>query len=129
MRNLLIVAIVCLVFISCEKEKNLGISGSFSGKFFRTTPAGHMPESQVTVHLNNGAFSGQSSDARYPAICHGAVSKSSGKLVFASACMWTADFDWTLILDGEYQYEYNGERLKFWKQTGDNIDTYDLVKE
>jgi hypothetical protein len=42
--------------------------------------------------------------------------------------VWTADFDWTLILEGKFNYQLNGNHLKIWKTVGEVTDAYELEK-
>jgi hypothetical protein len=129
MKAFFLVAFLTLWLFSCEKEDAASVSGNYSGVFFRSSPTGTWTESQVSLHLNANSFSGQSSDARYPAICHGSWTSGDETIEFSNACIWTADFDWTLILDGEYKFELKGDHLKIWKTTGDKTDTYDLHRQ
>ena len=129
MKAFFLAAFLTLGLLSCEKEGAASISGNYTGVFFRSSPTGRWAQSQVSLNLNANSFSGQSSDARYPAICHGSWTAGDETIEFSNACMWTADFDWTLILDGEYSYELNGDHLKIWKIAGDKTDTYDLHRQ
>ena len=44
--------------------------------------------------------------------------------------MWTADFDWNLILEGQYEYQCNGRNLKiFADKNGVGHYEYNLVKQ
>ena len=117
-----------LAFSSCEKQDECLISGTYEGYFFRSAPGAGRPSSQVRLHLNQNSFTGQSSDARYPAICHGSWTTEENFLNFDNSCQWTSDFDTTFILDGEYEFELKGDHLKLWKVRGVIRDTYDLVK-
>ncbi len=129
MRNFIFLVICCLSFFACSKESaSADISGKYSGTFIRTSPLIFPTPTDVTLNLNNGSFSGTSSNARYPAICHGSYTNDDEEINFTNACVWTADFDWTLTLDGIYEYEIKGDRLKIWKESGEITDVYDLRK-
>ena len=47
-------------------------------------------------------------------------------MTFENACVWTADFDWTLILWGDWTYTFNGNLLIMTKSNGDK---YTLTKQ
>jgi hypothetical protein len=129
MKQLLYLLLITIFFVSCEKSENdSALSGNYTGTFQRSSPGGNSPKNQVSLNLNAGSFSGTSSDARFPAICHGSWEIRSNKIQFNNACVWTADFDWTLILDGEFQYQLNGNHLKLWKVMGEITDTYELYR-
>ena len=122
-------ALAIMGWSACNKER-LGqqLEGSYQGTFHRSAPAVDYVIQNVTLHLNDNSFTGQSGNARYPAICHGSWEAGWNTVNFSNACAWTADFDWTLILDGEFEYEWDGTRLKIWKTMGDMTDVYELEK-
>lgn len=129
MRIFIFFLICSLFFLACSKEStSTDISGNYAGTFVRTSPLIFPTPTDVTLNLDNGSFSGTSSNARFPAICHGSFTNDNKEMNFTNACVWTADFDWTLILDGVYEYELKGDRLRIWKKTGEITDMYDLRK-
>ena len=129
MRKWLLAFLLLAALSACDKERfEKQIEGNYTGSFQRTAPTGPYPVQQVSLHLNDNSFSGQSSNARQPALCHGRWEAGSSVIDFHNSCVWTADFDWTLILTGTFRYELNGTRLKMWKKTGDITDTYELTK-
>ncbi len=89
-----------------------------------------MDTTQVMLWLQeNGDFTGQSSLAKYPAICKGSYQYQQGRLSFSDSCSWTADFDWSLILNGTYQASIgNNGQLRFWRTNGNYTDTYELAQ-
>ena len=129
MRKWLLIYVLLTGLLGCSKEKfEKEIEGNYTGTFQRTSPAGLYPQQQVSLSLKDNSYSGQSSNARQPAICHGGWDAGYRTINFDNACIWTADFDWTLILDGEFKYELNGTHLKMWKTVGQVTDTYELYK-
>ena len=130
MRKAIFLAMVLFTgLLACNKEKfEEQIKGSYKGTFQRVSPTGFYPPQQITLHLNDNSFSGESTNARQPAICHGSWEAGGSNINFKNGCVWTADFDWTLILEGDFEYELNGTHLKMWKAIGEIIDTYELEK-
>jgi len=129
MRKWLFIAVVLTGIGGCSKEKfEKEIEGNYSGTFQRVAPTGLYPQQQVSLNLKDNSYSGQSGNARQPAICHGNWKAGYRTITFDNGCAWTADFDWTLILDGEFKYELKGTHLKMWKTIGDVTDTYELDK-
>jgi len=119
-----------LVLTSCKKDQAGPVSdGDYTGTFQRISLTGSGAVSNVTLHLRSGSYSGSSDNARYPAICVGGWESSEGKLHFWDGCVFTADFDWTLILEGDFNYSIDGFHLKFWKTTGDHTDVYNLQRK
>jgi len=62
----------------------------------------------------------------FPAVCSGTYAMSGDKITFTNECMWTADFDWSLVLNGEWNYTFRGETITF---THSNGDRYVLTKQ
>lgn len=134
MRQVIIGAVIaCMALASCKKEKNKGIqlSGTYKGIFYRESVIKH-DTSQVTLNFNGNNFNGGSSIDLYPAVCNGTFSVNSNKATFTNACFWTANFDWSYILNGEYQISTSGDTLRI-ERGYDGIifsaDRYMLVKQ
>jgi hypothetical protein len=85
--------------------------------------------SEMTLIFDNGRFTGISSKIKYPAICRGTYEIVGNKIKFANECFWTAEFNWGLILSGEYTYtKTNGELVSLVREEGENSYIYTLVK-
>ena len=101
-------------FISTFKRSET-LNGSFSGWFKR----GEV-RADVTLNLNNNTFTGSSVQEKFPAICKGVYSVSETNIYFIDECIWTADFDWTLILSGSWDYDLTpNNKLNMMKPNGD----------
>lgn len=135
MKRLLILLVVAsAVFISCKKNKNDNqrITGTYKGTFQRYGPAVDGAVANVTLNFNDNKFSGESNMQYYPAICTGKFSVNGSKINFESECMWPADFDWSLILNGEYEVTINGNNLEIIRSYNGIVfyqDHYKLVKQ
>ncbi len=93
-----------LIFSSCEDDSPAAaVDGLYDGLFYRSNPQQRILTSDVTLDLSGGKFAGLSSIDQYPAICQGSYSATSTQLEFRNECVFTADFDWTFILDGTYE--------------------------
>jgi hypothetical protein len=129
--GLLIFSFVLLSLSACKKQKIAqNLEGSYTGIFYRSAPAIDYRPSTVTLKLEGNNFSGTSDIIHYPAICNGAWSINTAFVKFENKCAWTADFDWRLILDGDFSYELDGRHLKLWKSYGNGMyDTYELDRQ
>jgi hypothetical protein len=121
-----------LFSVSCKKTNSDFIihEGTYVGTFQRLT-AGGGQISNVTITFSANNWTGQSQLAKYPALCHGTY-KTSGAdyVVFENACPWTAEFDWTLILSGEYKLNANGDTIEISRNyNGAFKDIYKLAKQ
>ena len=107
-----------IITISCNKSEEVTISpntnGNYTGIFERNGNS-----SNVQLNLINGSFNGQSAIQKFPALCNGTYLISGNTITFDSNCAWTADFDWTLILNGQWNYNMNGNLLILTKSNGD----------
>ena len=125
---MIISALICgVVFTSCDKvvatDDNLKIieegiySGTLTVEYFGDMP----PKSwwgggsgKVTLELVDGGFTCSYSIA-IPCGGSGNYSINDNKIIFNEEHVWTANFDGGLILDGEYNFSFDGKKLKFSK--------------
>ena len=118
-------AIAVLIVMGCNDDESVpaqpAIEGHYEGTFERDGMT-----ARVNLILENGQFSGSSDGDRFPAICNGAYNPRNGHLVFTDSCAWTADFDWTLILAGEWDIQVTKDALLMSK---DNGDKYSLIRQ
>ena len=119
--------------IGCEKSyenpgnNDFDLNGRFIGTFHRTGGE----TANVSILFTGNSFEGESDKMKYPAICNGTftVDKGDDKIAFDNACTWTADFDWTLILDGEYSFVVNEDQsLIISRSNGNLTDEYKLYR-
>ena len=116
-----------LVTGSCKKSAPTpDLNGTYTGTFQRE-PGGRM--SQVSLVFSDGEWSGTSQISKYPALCSGTYEVTSNdKIIFTNGCIWTAEFDWALILGGEYDLKAEGNTIDIIKQSGNGRDIYRLSK-
>ena len=119
-----ILATLFLLFTDCTSNTDTftdRISGNYSGTFERngvSTP--------IQITFDNGTFNGQSAVEKFPAICNGIYTSNGDQITFTNNCIWTADFDWTLILSEEWTFERDQSELTLTKANG---DTYRLFRQ
>lgn len=129
MRLIFVLFLLTGFSVSCRKTDNLSVidPGKYSGSFQRS--GGQVVNVSITFSENN--WTGTSDKPLYPALCNGSYIINGGKINFLNSCMWTADFDWTLILDREYIIRVNnGVNLVFAREnSGSFSDVYTLKKQ
>lgn len=122
MKNILLFIFIlsCYLF-SCKKPSKTITNGSYIGTFERNG-------TQVPVQLmfSNGQFSGVSDSINFPAICSGTYTVSGNTISFENGCMWTANFDWTLILSENWTINSSNNSLILTKANGDE---YNLIHQ
>jgi hypothetical protein len=130
MKSLAFIFIASLVFIACKKNDSDDTAGrqldaSYFGTFTRTG----METAFVNLTFANNTFNGTSDHTKYPAICHGSFDLDEHNIYFVDSCSWTADFDWTLILNGVYNISFpSDQEVRIWRTIGNVTDEYLLRK-
>ena len=125
----MITALIAItLLLACNKNDDnddMTLSeGMYIGTFHRTG----MDTSVVTLTLDGNKFNGQSDRKLYPAICNGTYEYYDNTIRFTDSCTWTANFDWTLILNGPYSVTRKNNELRFSRTVGNIIDEYVLTK-
>ena len=69
---------------------------------------------KTTLVFENGRYTCSGNPDRIPAGGSGTYSIDNGKITFVDENFWTADFDWNLILGGQYDYQFDGKNLKIY---------------
>lgn len=131
--KLLPILIIVMAFSSCSKERVSIDEGMYKGTFKRVNGANiDFGISQVTLNLADGKYSGTSSVRNYPAIGTGSFSTVNGFIEFDNTSFFTADFDWSYILDGTFEKKTDGDSLILIKSYAGTIfyqDEYRLKKQ
>ena len=110
--------------VSCKRDlaiTPIEINGKFIGTFERKKI-----KAPVVLTFSNGSFDGSSEKTNFPAICKGTYTITNNRIRFENQCFWTADFDWTLILNDEWQFGLTTTTLTMKHKNG---DTYQLIKQ
>lgn len=131
MKPIFFVLIFSAAIIGCSDEGDSGAyDGIYTGTFYRMRDGVKGETSSVTLNLLGNQYSGTSTTAKYPAICEGTLAVTGNELEFTNTCMWTAEFDWTLILNGRFTATRDGNELILSKQIDpQNGDYYELIKQ
>lgn len=123
--------IIGLILFSCSYKNAPATSaipeGTYKGHFTRSSPLARYAPSNVTLTIKGNSFSGESDKVNYPAICNGTFTVNGKTIEFENACMWTADFDWSNILKGKFEFNWIEGKLEMTKVSGDNTDHYTLT--
>ena len=113
LKNISIFIVLTIGIISCKKDNNDNFSGTYVGTFTVTYIDSSTFTGSTTVNiLNNRQYNCSGNTNHIPAGGSGTYSKGDNKIVFEDINLWTADFDWNLILNGEYDYLFDGNNLR-----------------
>lgn len=121
-----LIPVMLLLFLAaCDKNDadpvDRTLSGNYTGTFFRTG----MDTTAVTISFSNNTFRGPQNGSTYPAICRGSFIMDDHQVSFSDSCVWKADFDWSLILDGNYSVDFlPGGGVRIWRTNGYSRDEY-----
>jgi hypothetical protein len=133
-----LIAIFSLTFNSCSNDDNTNesqsLSGNYSGTFTVEYLNGDTFSNSVSVNFgenNNYESSGNGNNNDfYPAGGKGSYEINNSEITFSDSNIWLANFDWNLILAGEYEYSKNGNELIIsTNKTELGIYKYELTKE
>jgi hypothetical protein len=127
-RVLFMLAVVAAITLGCKKDAAIP-NGDYSGTFTRSSPNTNTVSSNVTLHISDKQFSGASDMTNYPAICNGGIEFKGSKVSVSNACMFTANFDWSFIFGGDYDWRIVDKDLIITRSYANgSIDSYNLHK-
>jgi hypothetical protein len=117
--NSIYFSLILVLFVNCSNSDNHNIepyvfSGNYTGTFERNGTT-----SNVQINFTNNTFSGQSETQLFPALCSGTFETTNSTITFQNQCFWTANFDWTLIINDEWSYTFSNNTLLLVKANGD----------
>jgi hypothetical protein len=129
MKRMITCLIALTVLFACRKsdddDKNMTLpEGMYIGTFHRTG----MDTASISLTLDGNNYNGQSDIDKYPAICHGSYEFYDNTIRFTDSCSWTANFDWTLILNGPYSLTRDNNEFRFSRTNLNVTDEFILRK-
>jgi hypothetical protein len=95
----------------CKKNDTRISDGTYAGTFTVTYSSG-VQSNNVVLEISGGKYNCSGNTNRIPAGGAGSFVLENNKLKFTDEQVWTADFDWNLILNGSYNYTFDGQQLK-----------------
>ncbi|UJP66706.1 hypothetical protein [Mongoliitalea daihaiensis] len=104
------------------------LQGQFTGTFERMVDGQSLGVASIGLLLEGNSFSGTGGPNRYPAICNGTFTVSENRIIFENACFFTADFDWSLFLNGSWQVNQQGGELILRRSADTLVDVYRLQR-
>lgn len=114
--SLIIFFSVITLLGACSEKLNLTVlDGTYKGFFYYIPPNGTQltkSESEISVNLGGKEYTSTGNANRIPAGGSGKYSVLvNNEIEFYDEKVWTADFDWGLILNGNYKYEVKKDSL------------------
>lgn len=110
-----------ILSLGCKKSTNVDIllDGNYTGVLVVTNSVKSVPETRpITISLKDEKFSITPSGTTNlkPSGGKGTYTFKNGIGYFADEGVWTADFDWNMILNGEYDIRSSGIDLTLRKR-------------
>jgi hypothetical protein len=111
MKKLLI--LLLSLFIGCEvTETDTSFEeGNYSGTFKMVESDGQVLNGNVNISLNNNKYSVIPEQRYLPPVGAGKYNVNGNSINLLDTAVHTADFDWTLILNGDFEFSYNDRVL------------------
>ncbi len=112
----IVLATSILLTVACKKPSTSAAisSGTYSGRFIYRSQnmAYQYKEAAVTITLAGQNYSSTGHSDYFPAGGTGTYAISdTARITFNDTGAHTANFDWNLILNGDYAYHYEGDSL------------------
>ncbi|MEQ8905059.1 hypothetical protein [Ekhidna sp.] len=120
MKKKFVFAIISTIIILSCKENNselIPVEGTYSG-VFNVHYDDQTNSGETRLSLQSGKFECDGNPDRIPAGGSGTYKVEANTIIFRDENVWTADFDWGLILSGEYTYSFDGSNLILIKTNG-----------
>jgi hypothetical protein len=105
-----------ILSVGCKKATTVDVllDGNYTGVFVITNSVKSVPETRpISITLKDGRFNiepNASANVK-PSGGKGSYTFKNGVGNFADEGVWTADFDWNMILNGEYDIRSSGTDL------------------
>lgn len=131
---LLSTLIGCFLLTGCSENdavpEIIDLNGTYEGTFtVEYLNGGQIRSNPVTVTFSDSTFTSTSGENRVPAGGSGKYEVGINSIIFTDENFWTADFDWNLILSGEYALNVSESVITLSARKGDvGIYTYELVR-
>lgn len=102
-----------LIMIACKDDdfSTLIVDGTYYGTFTIIESSGQTQSSYVTFIFSNNKYSCLPQKKYLPPVGAGAFTTNGNMITLTDTAIHTAEFDWTLILNGDFEYSYNGNTL------------------
>lgn len=102
--------VTLFILVQCGRQNQANLPGNYEGVFI-LAENGSNKKGQVSLQLRDSSYQSTGQPNHIPAGGSGSWEIRDSELKFRDKNIWTADFDWHLILDGSYRYDLNRDSL------------------
>jgi hypothetical protein len=113
MKKIIILFLFVILCIGCE-ESSTGIyleDGNYSGTFMIIESNGQTQTGNINFNFSNNNYSVVPEYKYLPPAGAGTFSRNSNTINLVDTAIHTAEFDWSLILNGNFNLAQNGKAL------------------
>jgi hypothetical protein len=114
-KKLLLITAVVLASGCTDKLTVSALNGTYTGQFYYLEPgksSNDLVTAPASISFSDKHYTSQGQPNRIPAGGLGTFEIEENDLLnFREQNVWTANFDWGLILNGKYTYEIKGDSL------------------
>lgn len=131
----IVLIVIVLVTNSCtsndDEPSTPNLTGTYSGTFRVEYQNGETFSNPVEVSfMSENKYNSSGNDKYIPAGGSGTYEVNESIIDFKDINYWTANFDWNLILNGEYEYSLTSDQLTLSAHKNEmGLYTYKLNKE
>ena len=113
MRTTILLATLALLFSACSDDGSVNsiMDGTYVGTFMITLEDGQIQTGDVAFTFNGSSYSCLPQQRYLPPSGAGSFQTMGQVLRLKDTSMHTAEFDWTLILNGDFSFTFNGLHL------------------
>jgi len=122
-------ALVVFTLLGCDNDTPNAIStleGTYTGNFTVVYENGSEYSNPVIVTFESGSYTSSDGENRVPAGGSGTYEIEEGIISFTDDSFWTAEFDWNLVLHGEYNISHTKAEIRLTANKND-VGTYTYV--
>jgi hypothetical protein len=129
-KSIVFLLLVSSILSACSDKLELSrLKGSYKGIFTYHDQASSIappPSGEIVLTFTENAYLSTGNTNRTPAGGSGVFELTEeGQIKFEDQNIWTADFDWNLILNGYYKYKTKGDSLILKKELQAGLKTYE----
>ena len=129
-KSVILLSLSSFILTACsDKLEITRLKGAYEGSFIYHDLASSIappPSGPVVLTFTENAYLSTGNPNHIPGGGSGIFELGDhGTIKFEDQNVWTADFDWNLILNGNYKYKLKGDSLILKKELQEGVKTYE----
>ena len=129
-KSIIFIFLASFALSSCSDKLEISsLKVTYKGTFTyhdQASSVAPQPSGEIVLTITENAYLSTGSPNRIPAGGSGVFELTEeGQIKFEDQNIWTADFDWNLILNGYYKYKMRGDSLILKKELNEGVKAYE----